>query len=104
MRPGLSGLSKMQLVYGNDFGGNGPPGGSADSFPCPASSAWPIRVIQEVGALPSGTSAPNTVITEHAIRQLGSARQHVRLADPDPAPAHRRADHQRPADRGRGRA
>jgi len=28
-------------------------------------------VIQEVSALPSGTSAPNTVITEHAIRTLG---------------------------------
>jgi putative ABC transport system permease protein len=28
-------------------------------------------VIQQVGALPSGTSAPNTVITEHAIHQLG---------------------------------
>jgi putative ABC transport system permease protein len=27
--------------------------------------------IQTVGALPSGTSAPNTVITEHAVRQLG---------------------------------
>jgi putative ABC transport system permease protein len=28
-------------------------------------------VIEEVGALPSGTSAPNTVITEHAVRTLG---------------------------------
>jgi putative ABC transport system permease protein len=28
-------------------------------------------VIQEVSALPSGTSAPNTVITEHAISRLG---------------------------------
>jgi putative ABC transport system permease protein len=28
-------------------------------------------VIQEVSALPSGTSAPNTVITEHAIHTLG---------------------------------
>jgi putative ABC transport system permease protein len=28
-------------------------------------------VIQEVSALPSGTSAPNTVITEHAISTLG---------------------------------
>jgi putative ABC transport system permease protein len=27
--------------------------------------------IQQVSALPSGTSAPNTVITEHAISQLG---------------------------------
>ena len=27
-------------------------------------------VIQEIGALPSGTSAPNTVITEHAMREF----------------------------------
>jgi putative ABC transport system permease protein len=27
-------------------------------------------VIQELGALPAGTSAPNTVITEHAVRQF----------------------------------
>ncbi len=27
-------------------------------------------VIQEEGALPGGTSAPNTVFTEHAIRTL----------------------------------
>ena len=27
-------------------------------------------VIQEIGALPTGTSAPNTVITEHAIRKF----------------------------------
>ena len=28
-------------------------------------------MIQEVSALPSGTSAPNSVITEHAVRELG---------------------------------
>jgi putative ABC transport system permease protein len=28
-------------------------------------------VIQEAGALPAGTSAPNTVITEHAVHTLG---------------------------------
>ena len=28
-------------------------------------------VIQEVSALPGGTSAPNTVLTEHAIHMLG---------------------------------
>src|SRR5208282_6535394 len=27
-------------------------------------------VIQEMGALPSGTSAPNTVITEHAMKEF----------------------------------
>jgi putative ABC transport system permease protein len=72
MRPGLSGISKMQLVYGNYFGSQGPGGGpNQNSFPCAAGSCLANPVIEEAGALPSGTSAPNTVITEHAIRQLG---------------------------------
>jgi len=58
MRPGLSGLSDMQLLRGNT---------------CPGECLAP-PVIQEIGALPSGTSAPNTVITEHAIAELGLAR------------------------------
>ena len=76
MRPGLSGLSDMQLVYGGYFGngqggpGNGP-GNGPNSFPCPKGQCVANPVIQEVGALPSGTSAPNTVITEHAIDTLG---------------------------------
>ena len=78
-RPGLSGLSQMQLVYGGYFGpggagnagpGNGPGNGS-NSYPCPKGQCVANPVIQEVGALPAGTSAPNTVITEHAIHALG---------------------------------
>jgi putative ABC transport system permease protein len=74
MRPGLSGISKMQLVYGHYFspqnvspGGNGP---GSQSYSCPKNECLANPVIQEVSGLPSGTSAPNTVITEHAIRQL----------------------------------
>ena len=77
MRPGLSGISQMQLLYGNDQGG-GPGGGGhgpqdvgSNSWPCPKGQCVANPVIQEVGALPSGTSAPNTVITEHAIHALG---------------------------------
>jgi putative ABC transport system permease protein len=69
MRPGLSGLSQMQLVYGNGSGGNG--NGPPTSWPCPKGQCLANPVIQEVSALPSGTSAPNTVITEHAIHALG---------------------------------
>jgi putative ABC transport system permease protein len=57
-RPGLSGISGMQLVARGDQGGSCP--GQCLQHP----------VIQEVGALPAGTSAPNTVITEHAIHTL----------------------------------
>ncbi len=79
MRPGLSGVSDMQLVYGGYFapggaGNAGPdngPGHGPSSYPCPAGQCLANPVIQEVGALPSGTSAPNTVITEHAIHTLG---------------------------------
>jgi putative ABC transport system permease protein len=76
MRPGLSGISDMQLVYGGYFAsqGGGPgngPGNGPVSYPCPNGQCLANPVIQEVGALPSGTSAPNTVITEHAIRTLG---------------------------------
>jgi putative ABC transport system permease protein len=69
MRPGLSSMSLMQLTYGN-LGprGNGP-GGSA-LWSCPAGSCLANPAIQEFSQLPSGTSAPNTVITEHAITAL----------------------------------
>lgn len=66
MRPGLSSMSLMQLTYGgqNAPGPNGPNG---DSWPCPPGSCVANPPIQEISQLPSGTSAPNTVITEHAI-------------------------------------
>src|SRR5262249_55942271 len=72
MRPGLSSISAMQLVYGNYFGNlprTGP--GLASSFPCPKSASLANPVLHEAGALPSGTSAPNSLITEHAVHQLG---------------------------------
>ena len=75
MRPGLSGITKMQLIYGAGQGGHIGPGGgngpgSQQSFPCPKNQCLANPVIQQVSALPSGTSAPNTVVTEHAIRTL----------------------------------
>ncbi len=75
MRPGLSTMSLMQLIYGNQQGGgpgikpgNGP--NSVTQWPCPAGSCIANPPIQEIGQLPSGTSAPNTVVTEHAIAAL----------------------------------
>ena len=76
MRPGMATLSKMRLIVGNPFGGKGggPPQGNpwtiAQQFPCPRTSCLADPKIEEVSALPPGTSAPNTVITEHAVRQL----------------------------------
>jgi putative ABC transport system permease protein len=72
MRPGFSGITGMQIVYGKYYRGNGPPAAAAGhTFACPASDCLANPVIQEVSGLPSGTSAPNTVITEHAVHQLG---------------------------------
>ncbi|MGO8894980.1 MAG: FtsX-like permease family protein, partial [Streptosporangiaceae bacterium] len=68
-RPGLSGISQMQLINGDK--GQGGQGNGPASYPCPKGQCIANPVIQEVGALPSGTSAPNTVITEHAIHTLG---------------------------------
>jgi len=63
MRPGLSGLSEMQLTT---QGKQGP-----SNSVCRASDGcYANPVIQEVSALPSGTSVPNTVITEYAVHKL----------------------------------
>jgi len=81
MRPGLAGLSKMQLHYSSGAGAKGgqansgpgspgPGGPNSNNIPCPKSSCVAGPVIQEESALPPGTSAPNTVLTEHAIRTL----------------------------------
>jgi putative ABC transport system permease protein len=69
MRPGLSGVSKMQLTYGNY--GQGAQGPGQTVFPCPPSDCLANPVIEQVSGLPSGTSAPNTVITEYAVHKLG---------------------------------
>jgi putative ABC transport system permease protein len=86
-RPGLSGVTGLYLTYGGTGealggkgGGNGPlngPASGAQNAPgdsqsvCSAASDCLANpVFQEVSALPAGTSAPNTVITEHAMRQF----------------------------------
>jgi putative ABC transport system permease protein len=61
MRPGLSTTQRMQLWD--------TPKEPSDS-PCLPGSCLADPPIQETGALPPGTSAPNTVITEHAMREF----------------------------------
>ena len=78
MRPGMSTLSKMQLTYGTppcvttSAGCPAGPGGGQTSV-CTKGYCLNNPSIEQVAALPSGTSAPNTVITEHAIGRLGLA-------------------------------
>jgi putative ABC transport system permease protein len=59
MRPGLDAVPKMQLLYGHL--------GDPNAIP----STVDNPVILQVSGLPSGTSAPNTLITEHAISKYG---------------------------------
>ncbi|MGC2484915.1 MAG: FtsX-like permease family protein [Acidimicrobiales bacterium] len=63
MRPGLSGVSEMQLTDQSKVG----PGNNVCR---PSDGCFANPQIQEVSALPLGTSAPNTVITEYAVRKL----------------------------------
>jgi putative ABC transport system permease protein len=67
MRPGLASASRMQLLYGASKFGPGPDG---TSWPCPPASCLANPHIQQIDSLPSGTSAPNTVITENAVQRF----------------------------------
>jgi putative ABC transport system permease protein len=62
MRPGLAAEPDMQLT------GCSLP--AVSSYTCPAAAAISDPVIQTFGSLPSGTSAPNTVLTMHAVQAL----------------------------------
>jgi putative ABC transport system permease protein len=58
-RPGLSGVANLNMDYGSGNPKN------------PTSTGGHLQnpIIQEISALPSGTSAPNTVITEYAMKK-----------------------------------
>lgn len=65
-RAGLSGVSGLQFEFSSNS--KTPPGSSSGCTAATGCLANPV--IQQIGALPSGTSAPNTVITEHAMREF----------------------------------
>jgi putative ABC transport system permease protein len=62
MRPGLAAEPDMQLTSCS------PPPSSNDT--CPAAATISDPAFQTFGSLPSGTSAPNTVLTMHAVQAL----------------------------------
>jgi putative ABC transport system permease protein len=70
MRPGFASISNMQVIFGHYFEHVQPGGGPSGAWPCPKSDCLANPLMQEVTALPAGTSAPNTVITEYAIKKL----------------------------------
>ena len=72
MRPGLAGEPHMEMTW--DIGGVSdssippPPPGFAGGTPCTLSDhCLASPAIATVSSLPSGTSAPNTVVTEYAV-------------------------------------
>ena len=72
MRPGLAGEPHMEMIWtqaGYQYPGEGEPGGDGGP-PCTLSNDCLANpVMQTMGTLPGGTSAPNTVITEYAVRK-----------------------------------
>ncbi len=67
MRSGLAAEPRMQLALPPGSPG---PGQQPSPDACPASRCIANPDIQTITGLPAGTSAPNTVITAHAIRAL----------------------------------
>ena len=72
MRPGLAGLPHLEMFWdiGSVSDNSSPPPdpGSAGGPPCTLSNhCLASPAIATVSSLPSGTSAPNTVITEYAV-------------------------------------
>jgi putative ABC transport system permease protein len=66
-RPGLSGVSGLVFNYASNAKTG--PGGSSQG--CTAAAGCLAQpVIQEVRALPSGTSGPNTLVTAHAMSEF----------------------------------
>jgi putative ABC transport system permease protein len=74
MRPGMAGLPHMFMSWGNS--GQGPSPGAVSNPTCtPSNDCLASPVIQAITGLPSGTSAPNTVITAQAV-----SRYHLTLS------------------------
>jgi putative ABC transport system permease protein len=76
-RSRFSGVSGIEMTWCKASGTSpkaiGRPVGSERSGLCTAPGVLRNPVIEEIGALPSGTSAPNTLVTEHAVRMYGLA-------------------------------
>ena len=62
MRPGLASLPGVDLVWGTDIAQSGAPSQTGSYIASPP--------VQTFSSLPSGTSAPNTVLTTQAVRRL----------------------------------
>jgi len=67
-RPGLAGLSHMEMIW-QSSGNGGEPDSDNNGPSCTPGSCLASPAIQTISSLPSGTDAPNTLITEYAVRR-----------------------------------
>jgi putative ABC transport system permease protein len=68
-RPGLSTTSRLQLTNGSSCGQDP----ASNAYPCPPSACVANPLIQDLGRLPSGTTAPNTACKARSPRPAGSS-------------------------------
>jgi putative ABC transport system permease protein len=67
-RPGLAGLSHMEMIW-QSSGNGGEPDSDNNGPSCTPGSCLASPAIETISSLPSGTDAPNTLITEYAMRK-----------------------------------
>jgi putative ABC transport system permease protein len=67
-RLGLAGLSHMEMIW-QSSGNGGEPDNNNNGPSCTPGSCLASPAIQTISSLPSGTDAPNTLITEYAVRR-----------------------------------
>ena len=73
--PGFAGASGVEFTWCAKVVAIGPVGDG--NFNCTKSGVLKHTVIQALGALPTGVHAPNTLITEHAIHELGITSEQI---------------------------
>jgi putative ABC transport system permease protein len=73
-RPGLAGLSHMEMIW-QSSGNGGEPDSNNNGPSCTPGSCLASPAIQTISSLPSGTDAPNTLITEYAVRKYHMHQQ-----------------------------
>jgi putative ABC transport system permease protein len=73
--PGFAGASGVEFTYCAKLVPIGPVGNG--NFNCTKSGVLKHTVIQALSALPRGVDAPNTLITEHAIHELGISSSQI---------------------------
>jgi len=78
MRPGLAGVPRLEMIWipphacsdDDPSCGNGAQPGADGGPPCtPGNDCLASPAIQTIASLPGGTSAPNTLVTEYAVRK-----------------------------------